>query len=137
MLRSIGIIVFHKHKILLVKDLNNFYSFPKGHRLKYESALDTAWRELYEETALIQKNIKLITNNNKPIYLDEKLNSDKNRYFIGVADKYYNNFKFDKKELNYVGFVDINGAYKLDNFHSERKKILREAYNHYLPMHDL
>ena len=45
-----GIIVFDNDKTILVQTKAGRFSFPKGKRNKSESELETAWRELQEET---------------------------------------------------------------------------------------
>jgi len=50
---SAGGIVLNERKVVVVKQLNtNTWSLPKGHIDKGESALNTAIREIYEETGL-------------------------------------------------------------------------------------
>jgi 8-oxo-dGTP pyrophosphatase MutT (NUDIX family) len=39
---------------------NEYWSFPKGHIEEGESSLDTAYREIYEETGFEKKDLKLI-----------------------------------------------------------------------------
>ena len=54
-----GIIINTKSKkILLVKQYIGNWSFPKGHQEKDEELLDTAQREIFEETGL--NNLKVI-----------------------------------------------------------------------------
>ncbi len=49
---SCGGIIIHDNKILIVKQRNECYSFPKGHKEKGETDLETAYREIKEETNL-------------------------------------------------------------------------------------
>lgn len=55
---SSGAIVINKNLILLVKETSGFWSFPKGKVKKKESLLETAKREVVEETGL--KNFKYV-----------------------------------------------------------------------------
>ena len=55
-----GIIVINVDETVLVSTQNGNYSFPKGKRNKNETSLETAWRELGEETGLEKKHVKLI-----------------------------------------------------------------------------
>ncbi len=129
MLRSAGIIVFNKNKVLLVTDVNHFYSFPKGHKYKHEFDLDTAWRELYEETGLLKKNVMLIHKNKHPVYFTEIINKNEyNKYYVGNLMKETNNFKFDQTEIIHVDFYNIYEAFELNNFNEQRKNIMSYAY---------
>jgi 8-oxo-dGTP pyrophosphatase MutT (NUDIX family) len=53
---SAGGIVIRKLRriwyVLLIRDMNKFLTFPKGHIEKGESKIDTATREVYEEVGL-------------------------------------------------------------------------------------
>jgi bis(5'-nucleosidyl)-tetraphosphatase len=65
--RSCGLVVFNKNKILLLKYSNNeeegeggHWDFPKGHVELNETEIETALRELEEETGISQ--VKLVDN---------------------------------------------------------------------------
>ena len=49
---SAGGIVFRKEKIVLIKDHNDKWAFPKGHIEKGEKSEEAALREISEETGL-------------------------------------------------------------------------------------
>ncbi len=51
---SVGGIVRHKNKILMIEEQNGFCSFPKGHTKKGEKEIETARREIEEETGLTE-----------------------------------------------------------------------------------
>lgn len=125
----VGIIVFNENKTVLVRTEVGNYSFPKGGRKKGETDLQTAWRELYEETGLSNENVKLIDD----LYIDEL--SDKGhlsvRYFIGIIVKNIIKLKYDPEELEFVGWFDIKEALQLDKLKSQRKDILQKASEHY------
>ena len=129
MLRSVGVIVFNINKVLLVTDINHYYSFPKGHRNKYESDLDTLWRELYEETGLIRNNIKLLYNNNCPVYFTETINMHEyNKYYVGDLVVKPDNFEFNKQEITHVDFYNVYEAIEFKKFNQQRKNIMFYAY---------
>ena len=57
-IKSCGCIVLHDDKVLLIKQHQGFYGFPKGHMEKNETEIETALRETKEETgidAIIEK----------------------------------------------------------------------------------
>ena len=65
--KSCGLVVFNKNKILLLKYSNNeeqgeggHWDFPKGHVEPNETEIETALRELEEETGIGQ--VKLVDN---------------------------------------------------------------------------
>src|SRR5438132_9606462 len=121
----VGIIVVDKSRTILVRTDRGNYSFPKGGRKKGESDLQTAWRELNEETGLKEENVKLLDN----FYLDEL--SDKGklsiRYFVGELIKDIKELKCcDPEELEFVGWFEFNDALKLDTLKQQRKDVLKK-----------
>ena len=124
-----GIIVFDKDKTILVATKLGNFSFPKGKRDKGETDLETAWRELREETGLTSEHVQLITNE----YFDE-LSSKGNpsiRYFVGRLVKQLDIITFDEEELATVAWYGIDEALSLIKFKTERKNILVEAHKKY------
>lgn len=128
----VGIILFNSDKTILVSTHSGNFSFPKGKRNKNETDLDTAKRELLEETGLKINHFQLINHDT----LDELSNKGKPsvRYYIGKVTKICNNndFIFDHNELASVQWYDINECYKLDKLKDSRKEILKKAYALYL-----
>jgi len=127
MIPCAGIIVFDNDNTILVSTSCGNHSFPKGKRNKGESYIDTAWRELKEETGLTQEHVKILDN----IYIDEvsQKGNPSVRYFIGQLITPIEIFTFDKEELQNVRWVNINDAYKIEKFNQRRKEILRKAYD--------
>ena len=59
--KSAGGVVLNKDgKILVVNQNNNSWSLPKGHIEEGEKAIDSAKREIYEETGLLAKDLIFI-----------------------------------------------------------------------------
>ena len=127
-----GIIVFYDNLTILVKNEKNFYSFPKGKREKGETDLETAYRELKEETGIKENEIELI--NNK--YIDEIGKDNKYisvRYFIGIL-KNKKKLEFeDPEELLEVSYKTIDDVLSIsdDNIKKRRKEIIVEANDIY------
>ena len=73
--KSCGVVLFNEQKVLLLQyatgqkegewDLQGHWDFPKGHVDKGETEIETATRELEEETGI--KNIILLDNFRKTI----------------------------------------------------------------------
>ena len=121
-----GIIVIDGNNTILVSTKNNNYSFPKGKRNKGETIIDTAWRELNEETGLEKKHIQLIDN----FSINETSNKGNIAitYFVGKLIEKPQQLKFDSDELHNAEFIKIDDAYKLESFKERRKDILRQVY---------
>ena len=128
---SIGIILFfrfpRKIKFLLLKQHQGHWGFPKGHVEKGEKYLDTAIRELKEETGI--KKIKLIKN--KILLRDfYSYNNGKNKiiktvdYFI--AESLVDNVKIDNKEIINFKWVTFEKGTDRLTF-SKSKRILKSA----------
>ena len=71
--KSCGCIVLDKRTVLLIKHNSGHWDFPKGHVEGEESEVETAIREVKEETGLDAKAIRLIAvqdrnKHNRPVY---------------------------------------------------------------------
>ena len=125
-----GIIVFDNDKTVLVSTHIGNYSFPKGKRNKNETSLETAWRELTEETGLTKDNVELIDET----FIDELSNRKGNlsvRYYVGKLIKPLDTLTFDPEELNKVEWISIDDALNLSKLVDKRKEVLNTAYTKY------
>lgn len=133
--KSYGVIVIlrgKEDKFLLLKQTNGHWSFPKGHKEEEESEIDTALRELKEETGI--SNVELIDEKNfvhSYDYLVEGNNIHKtNKYFIGfikddkvlIQEKEITDYKWATYEEALETFTYENQK----KFISEVKKFLEE-----------
>lgn len=50
--KSCGCVVFNGGKVLVIKQVNGDYGFPKGHIENFESEVECAVRETFEETGV-------------------------------------------------------------------------------------
>lgn len=130
---SVGVIIFKKiRKIityLIIKHSKGHWAFPKGHRESGERIVDTALRELYEETGinqvdLISKKIML-----KEQYTIVKKNGEHTlktvKYLIAkTAQKYV---KIDGNEVVDYRWCPFNEALELITF-PEAKEVLKKAH---------
>ncbi|WGI36742.1 NUDIX domain-containing protein [Mesomycoplasma lagogenitalium] len=127
---SCGAIVFKKFKrqikVLIVKQFNKFWSFPKGHVENDETHIQTAIRELKEETNLenviimeqyqYETNYKLDNNNDKKVIL-----------FLAI-EKEKNILKINDKDITKVKYLPVKRAMNM----LKRKdliEILRKSFN--------
>lgn len=129
-----GIIVIDGDKTVLVSSKNDNYSFPKGKRNKGEDSIDTAWRELIEETGLSKEHVEIIGD----FTIDEASNKGNVaiRYFVGKLVKSPMKFNYDMEELNTVEWITVTDAFRLEKFKNRRKDILKQAYEKTIMIND-
>ena len=81
--KSCGAIVFNNDSVLIIEQFQGFFSFPKGHVEKGEKEIETAIREVKEET-----NIDIEIVSNKKYKIHYKIGGRKNKevvFFIAKA----------------------------------------------------
>jgi len=134
--KSFGIVpvlkVKNKYLFLLIQHVFGHWAFPKGHPKKNENPIDTAKRELYEETGLT--NISISEN----ISFEERYSFEQDDkkiektviYFLGFIDKPEINIpdKF-KSEILDAKWTTYDEAIKLLTY-KETREILKEAKNY-------
>lgn len=128
-----GVIVFNNSKTVLVSTKAGNFSFPKGKKERDETDIETAWRELKEETGLTDQHVRLI--DEEPI---EEYTNKGNiciRYYVGFLIVEPPAFKFNENELSSVAWYEIQDALELKKFKNTRKEILTKAYTRYQEFH--
>ena len=132
---SCGVIIFYDNETVLVESKKGNCGFPKGGIEKNESYIETALRELEEESGITGNDISFIkdSTNEYEFFDEERVNSFK-RYFIAKLNykKILKINDINEIKLNY--YIKVNDAIKLpDNkFSINRKHILEKAYKIYL-----
>ena len=100
--KSCGSIIIFNEEVLIIKQNNGDYGFPKGHMEKGETEIETAFRETKEEV-----NLNVVLDENRRYMITYKVNDNIIKdvvYFVGtISDK--NNLKIDKNELKDAFFV--------------------------------
>lgn len=127
--KSCGAIVYRKHhgntEILLIKHLNSgHWSFPKGHVEEGETEIETALREIKEET-----NIDVMidpTFRETVTYFPKKETQKIVVYFIAKAKNY--DFTPQESEIADIKWVDICYAGSLLTYEND-KTIVAKAKN--------
>ncbi|QKF94753.1 NUDIX hydrolase [Fadolivirus algeromassiliense] len=125
-----GVVVFDGDMTILVCTERGHYSIPKGKRNKGETDIQTALRELQEETGLTNDYIELLDD----FTLDE-INERGNltiRYYVAKLIKEKKTFTFDAKELGKVEWIRVEDTYKLEGFLDRRKEIVKKAYMEFI-----
>ena len=130
---SCGIIAYHKHeeglKFLILKHREGHWAFAKGHVEGKESEMDTAMRELKEETGMTIKpdpNLRLVTN-----YEPKPGVSKDVVYFCGEAKVM--DLKLQAEEISEGQWLSFDEAHDLLTFSSD-KELLEEVYAYVLSL---
>ncbi len=124
--KACGGIIIKDGKVLMVNQVKGFTGFPKGHVEENETEIETAIREIKEETNV---TVKLDQNKRYKIYYNPKPNIDKEVvYFVGsvVDDK---NIKPQQGEVNEVLWVEIDKVEEklsFDNIKEMWQKVLKD-----------
>ena len=129
--KSCGAIVFYlkenKEQILLIKHSNSgHWSFPKGHVEAGETEVETAVREIKEETG-VDANIDtrfrtVVTYSPKKDVIKDVV------YFFATADCYET--EKQEEEVSEVRWVDIDKALGSVSYKND-KELVRKAINFY------
>jgi tRNA nucleotidyltransferase (CCA-adding enzyme) len=139
---AVGIIIFHrfpnKVKYLLLKHRQGHWAFCKGHKDSGETKLETAVRELKEETGITGVNLlkkKILLNEH---YIFKNGNTVKKLktidYFIAESPKI--KIKIDGWEIRNFRWCGYNAALKQITFSQSRATLRKankfiEAYSDY------
>lgn len=122
--KSCGAIVYRKNKnqieLLLIKNrYGGHWSFPKGHMEGQETEVETALREVKEETGLdvcLQEGFRqMVEYHPKPNVRKQVV------YFLGEADS--PQFKRQEEEISRIIWSEIHRAYHMVTFQNDRDLI--------------
>ncbi|MBN1634129.1 MAG: NUDIX domain-containing protein [Ignavibacteria bacterium] len=125
---SSGIIIYFdeskEREFLLLKHREGHWAFPKGHTRKQESRLETAFRELREETGIINPVLLSDEVLLEESYYIEKYNENKTVfYFIGKADS--KEITTDKKEIKDYKWCNLNEALNRITYNQTKKLLIK------------
>ena len=132
--KSCGAIVFTKDnddiRYVIIESKEGFLGFPKGHVESNETELQTAQREVFEETGL---NVKFLENfQTEDSYLFNRNNETRIKKIVYFLAEYSNQTPLPQEtELNNIYLMDYETAlssFQFDNL----KRILTEAHNYLL-----
>lgn len=129
--KSCGAVVFTKVngeiKYLLVKNLSGVYGFPKGHVEGDESELETAKREIFEETGL--KNLNFIEGfKDDDLFPSPQKKVGLKQVIYFLAEFYDEKVVYPEQEILDVKLLDYQTALNLIK-HDSTKRILTNANN--------
>lgn len=119
--KSCGCIVIDNEKILLVKQNKGYWSFPKGHMECNESELETAIREVKEET-----NIDVCPYPEKR-YVEEYImeNGVKKQVVYFLAKKLSGDIRAQESEIADIGWLSFKDAYNVISFDNMKHLLLK------------
>lgn len=125
--KSCGAIIINETgKILLIKHNKGHWAFPKGHVEANETEIETALREIKEETNLeveINRNIREITT------YSPKENVIKDVIYF-VATNPTGNIKLQEEEVSEYAWLDLEESLNTIT-HEDDKRLLINIYNQY------
>ena len=126
--KSCGAVVFQKNngeiKYLLISSLEGIYGFPKGHMEGNETEIETALREVKEETNLDIRLVDGFRTSTEYMLPRKKDTLKKVVYFLGNFDG--GEIIYQREELSGISLVGYEEAMHLLPFEDSRR-ILREA----------
>ena len=122
--KSCGAIIFNeKNKVLVIKHNAGHWDFPKGHVEENETEIETAKREVKEETNL---DIEIIGNYRYKITYSPKEGVMKDVIYF-IARNTSNNVKIQEKEVSDYGWYNYSDALDILTF-DMAKNLLKKAY---------
>ena len=116
--KACGTIVINDGKVLVIKQKQGFWGFPKGHMEQGESEIQTAIRETKEET-----NLDVIIEN-------KNINKEVVYYIAKVDGKI--NIKPQIEEVNSIAWIDIDKVEAIltfDNLKELWKNVITQLNN--------
>lgn len=127
--KSCGAVVYqyinNKLYILLLKHNQGHWSYPKGHVEAYESELETALREVKEETNL---DVRIDNNFRKIITYQPSENAMKDVVYF-VATPTNHKIIAQEEEISQIQWFDYEKAQKIITYEEDRK-LLELAVNY-------
>lgn len=129
---SFGVIPIYKKdsavQFLMICHIDGHWSFPKGGKEDGESDIETAMRELEEETGITkcqllidQEFFEQYSWTRESVVIDKTV-----KFFVGLVDS--KEIKIQESEITDYRWADYSEALKLAT-HPEAKKLIEEVYN--------
>lgn len=120
--KACGCIIIDNGKVLLIQQNEGWWGFPKGHVEIGETEVETAIREVKEET-----NIDVVPDKNKR-YVQEYMlkNGVLKQVVLFVASKVSNEIKAQECEVKNVKWFNFKDALSAITY-EDTKKLLRDA----------
>ena len=130
-----GVVIFRGKILLLYKNFKNRYEgwgLPKGTVEMGEKHVETALREVFEESGVKATVMKYIGKSEYTFNVPQDIVEKEVHWYLMMADNYYSK---PQREEFFVdsGYYKYHEAYHLLKFSNE-KQILEQAYQEYLDL---
>ena len=120
--KSCGCVIINDDKVLLVKQVDGHWGFPKGHVEENETEKETAIREVYEETNL---QVEIFSDFYKKVTYSPRENVMKDVIFFLARPKSIDT-KPQEAEISKVEWVSFDEALNILTY-EDTKNILKEV----------
>lgn len=120
--KSCGCVIINDDKVLLVKQVDGHWGFPKGHVEENETEEETAIREVYEETNL---QVEIFSDFYKKVTYSPRENVMKDVIFFLARPKSIDT-KPQEAEISKVEWVSFDEALNILTY-EDTKNILKEV----------
>lgn len=120
--KSCGCVIINDDKVLLVKQVDGHWGFPKGHVEENETEEETAIREVYEETNL---QVEIFSDFYKKVTYSPRENVMKDVIFFLARPKNIDT-KPQEAEISKVEWVSFDEALNILTY-EDTKNILKEV----------
>ena len=128
--KSCGCVIMEKDKVLLIQQIEGNWGFPKGHMEVGETEVETAIREVKEETNL---DVEINENKRYTVEYITGRNTYKEVVFF-LAKKISGNEKYQESEITAMKWMNFDDAMKTITYDKTRKlfsNILKEENGFY------
>ncbi len=123
--KSCGCIIIEKDKVLLIQQTQGHWGFPKGHIEIGETEIETAIREVKEET-----NLDVEIDENRRYTMEYITDKDTfKQVVLFIAKKISGNEKYQESEIKSMEWMTFDDAIKAITYDNTRElfsKILKE-----------
>ena len=130
-----GVVIFRGKILLLYKNFKNRYEgwvLPKGTVEMGEKHVETALREVFEESGVKATVMKYIGKSEYTFNVPQDIVEKEVHWYLMMADNYYSKPQREEYFMD-SGYYKFHEAYHLLKFPNE-KQILERAYNEYIEM---
>lgn len=128
-----GVVIFRGKILLLYKNFRSRYEgwvLPKGTVEAGENHVETALREVFEETGVRATVMKYIGKSEYSFNVPQDIVEKEVHWYLMMADNYYSTPQREEYFVD-AGYYKYHEAYHLLKFSNE-KQILEQAYQEYL-----
>ena len=133
--KSCGAVIFRRKKeleVLVIRQNQGHWCFPKGHVENDETERETAVREVREETGVDAQIIKYVGKSQYTFNTPQSTVLKDVHWYLMMSDSYYSKPQREEFFMD-SGYYKFHEAYHMLKFANE-KQILEQAYNEYVDL---